>query len=185
MSILNPIRRKHSKPGSATLWLGWIAAILALAFTSRGEAAETKRTLPLQASLIWGTDGLKPADLKCRDVSPQLKARFRKIFRWKNYYEITRKRTVVREGKTSQLDMSKKCRLKIRFADARMLEVILIGEGRLVKKVRHPIAAFLRGELLVLAGDDKNNFQDAWFVVLSHPRKSKPKSSPARADQGR
>ena len=50
------------------------------------------------AMLIWGTDGDKPADKDLKDVDPGLKEKFEKIFKWKNYYEVSRTNIAVKVG---------------------------------------------------------------------------------------
>jgi hypothetical protein len=55
--------------------------------------------------------------------------------------------------------------------DDSTLEIKLFGEGRLTKTVRQSVQALEKGELAVLAGDDKDNYADAWFVVISVPKR--------------
>lgn len=136
------------------------------------RAAE--KALPLQAQLIWGTDGVKPPNSPFKEVEPALRKRLGRVFKWQRYYEIRRRQTQVRPGKTSRLEMSDKCLLKLAVKDPDMLEVRLIGEGRLTKTMRQPVEALRKGELLVLAGETKEDVNSAWFVVLSVPRKALP-----------
>ena len=58
--------------------------------------------------------------------------------------------------------MSSKCDIEVRNEGHGMFEVRFLGEGKSLKKVRQVIPP---GELLVIAGDDKN--ANAWFVVLN------------------
>ena len=39
--------------------------------------------------------------------------------------------------------------------------------GKWTKTIRQSVKALNQGELAVLAGDDKDKYDDAWFVVLS------------------
>ncbi len=134
-------------------------------------------SIKLTSQLIWGTDGRKPDGLKCRDLEPELKRRLGRVFKWKNYYEIRRKHLEVEGHKVQKVKMSEKCVLEIREKPSELLEVKLIGEGRLTKTTRQSIQALRKGELLVLAGDAKDNTADAWFVVLSVTPEKPPKPS--------
>jgi hypothetical protein len=63
--------------------------------------------------------------------------------------------------------MSAKCELELRHLDDATIEIKLYGEGRLARTVRQSIRVLERGELTVLAGDDKDKHDDAWFVVIT------------------
>ena len=136
-------------------------------------SSRSRQPIPLHLQLIWGTDSQKPAGSPYKEVSPDLQKRFRRVFKWKHYYEITSKHTELKPGQRVTVRMSKKCVLRLRRTPNHMLEVVLIGEGRVTKKVRSPLQPLEKGELLVLAGEDTSNFQDAWFVVVSVPSKKK------------
>lgn len=127
--------------------------------------------LRLDSQLIWGTDGEKPPGAKCKELEPALKRRLSRVFKWKNYYEIRRKEVEVSDSGVEKVRMSEKCLLEISLPEADTIEVKLIGEGKLTKTTRQSTRALRGGELLVLAGDAKDNSEDAWFVVLSVPRK--------------
>ena len=139
----------------------------------KSEAASSRRSVSLRLQLIWGTDSQKPAGSPYKEVGPDLQKRFRRVFKWKHYYEITSKHAELKPGQRVTVRMSKKCVLRLRQTSNHMLEVVLIGEGRITKKVRSPLQPLEKGELLVLAGEDTSNFQDAWFVVVSIPQKEK------------
>ena len=44
-----------------------------------------------QVQLIWGTDGEKPKDQPLKDIDPKLQERLKGVFKWKNYYEVSRR----------------------------------------------------------------------------------------------
>lgn len=132
-----------------------------------GRAMELK----LRSQLIWGTNDPKPQDGKCADVDPAIHARLAKVFKWQNYYLIKAQDVTVVPGETPRLRMSEKCELEFRLVDDFTLEIKLYGEGKLTKTVRQSLQALRQGELAVLAGDSKEKFGDAWFVVISQPRK--------------
>jgi hypothetical protein len=39
-------------------------------------------------------------------------------------------------------------------------------ELKLVKTLQHSLEALKRGEFLIIAGDDKEKWNDAWFVII-------------------
>ncbi len=145
--------------------------------TTWGGGGTPTKPLRLQAQLIWGTDGPKPADASCQDLAPDLHKRLSRIFKWKHYYEIRRRQVCVSPRKVRRLEMSDRCLLKFSLPEAEMVEVQLIGEGRLTKTMRQPAKALRNGELLVLAGETKDNINDAWFVVISQAPPPKPPKS--------
>lgn len=144
--------------------LAVISAVAACAGPRNTLAAATG-DVRLVAELIWGTNGPKPDDTELRPIAPDLEKRLRRIFKWRNYFEIERKVVVTRAPKPTQVQMSKECRLEILHLGGHEFEIQLFGKGVLVVKKRQRIVP---GETVVLGGDDKND--DAWFVVLSLAR---------------
>lgn len=169
-----------------SLLLGSVCFVLALAGGSTRTVHAADGDLQLQAQLIWGTDGEKPAGVKCKDVDPALRKRLSRVFKWKHYYEMRRRRVSLPPKRTKRLEMSKHCLLKFTIPEKGVVEVKLIGEGRLTKTMRQPVKALRNGELLVLAGETKENINDAWFVVISVPAPEKPPvpGSTPRPDPG-
>lgn len=147
----------------------WLPAVLALLWIAplSSQAMELK----LRSQLIWGTNDPKPEDGKCAEVDPAIRARLAKVFKWQNYYLIRALDVTVVPGETPRVRMSDKCELEFRLVDDFTLEIKLYGEGKLAKTVRQSLQALRQGELAVLAGDSKEKFGDAWFVVISQPRK--------------
>ncbi len=118
--------------------------------------------LKLQATLIWGTNGTKPKDPGLKDVEPETAKKLRGVFKWKNYYEVGRTNLTVAVGTGKMVTMSPKCEVSVQNLGKSKVAVELYGEGKMLVQKRQPITA---GELLVLAGDDKND--TAWFVILN------------------
>jgi hypothetical protein len=123
-----------------------------------GQAAP----LDFQIQLVWGTNGEKPADRPLKPVNPNLEERLKGVFKWKNYFEVTSKPLSVPENGVQKIQLSKKCDVEVRDLGGSNVEVRLFGEGQLVRKVKQAVTP---GQLMVIAGDDKND--TAWFVVLS------------------
>lgn len=124
--------------------------------------ASEKPAMNLEAILIWGTDGDKPEGKNLADVDDTFTAKFRKIFKWRNYYEVRRTPFTLQKGEPAQtVKLSEKCSVILEYDDKGGVEVELIGEGKSVTKTRQPMPL---NDVLVLAGDDIN--ATAWFVVI-------------------
>jgi hypothetical protein len=117
--------------------------------------------LGLRALLIWGTDGSRPTNQKLRELDPELRGKLRAVFKWKDYFEVDRQAVKVPLASKKRVRMSPKCEIEVENAGDSTIEVKLFGEGKLVVKKRQVLNP---GELLVLAGEDKND--TAWFVVV-------------------
>jgi hypothetical protein len=147
-----------------------VIPVLLLFLASATFATDTNKPAPkaaehkLQATLIWGTDEDKPEnpEHELNEVDGGLQEKFRKIFKWKNYFRVGEQKAFsIRAGETKQLKLSHKCDLKIHQSDHEGVDVELIGEGKplFVKHQSMPLK-----DMLILAGDDKN--ATAWFIVL-------------------
>lgn len=124
-------------------------------------AADKPADQKFAAMVIWGTDSEKPDDKDLKDVDPALKEKFKKIFKWKNYYEVSRTNVVAKAGQSKHFTLSKKCDVKLHLTESEGMEVEMFGEGKSVYKGKHSMPV---KDILILAGDDKN--ATAWFVVL-------------------
>ena len=127
----------------------------------RALAAEGKADLKFEVQLIWGTNDAKPSDKGLKEVETKITEGLKGIFKWKNYFEVTRKRMDVGGGATQRLKMSDKCEVEVQSLGGSNVEIRLIGEGKCVNKVKQTISP---GKLITIAGGDKND--TAWFVVL-------------------
>lgn len=123
--------------------------------------------LQLRAQLIWGTDAERPKDSSYKELEPKLKKKLARVFKWKNYFEINEQKVALAPKGTKNLRMSAKCELELRYVDDATLEIRLFGEGKWTKTIRQSVKALAQGELSVLAGDDKDKYDDAWFVVIT------------------
>lgn len=118
--------------------------------------------LHLEAQLVWGTNNEKPNDPKLKELDSQMTRKLRGVFKWKNYFEVNRQSLTVAPSATKKVKMSDQCQIEVQYLGNSSVEVKLYGKGKHVVTKRQLIKP---GELLVLAGDDKND--TAWFVVLS------------------
>jgi len=153
---------------SLTLGMPRLLALMVAVWYGATAFAQAEE-LRLRAQLIWGTDEAKPGDAKCKEVDPAVLKKLCRVFKWKNYFEISQQQVGLSGRESKRLKMSSKCEIEVRFVDDATLEIKLFGEGKLTKTVRQSVKALAQGELAVLAGDDKDKYNDAWFVVLTSP----------------
>ena len=149
-------------------WLRAVLVLLAATLTLAPgglRAAEATSTVKLQAQLIWGTNEEKPADPKLVRLDEKLEKKLQHIFSWKHYWEINHQLLAVSGGVPQRVSMSKQCDIEVACVGESEIELKLFGKGKMVVKKRQKI---VRGESIVLAGDDKD--QTAWFVVVTPPK---------------
>jgi len=142
--------------------LAGVVLFCASSFLARCGSAD----LNLLAQLVWGTNNEKPGDPKLKEVDPGVAEKLRKVFKWKNYFEVKRQSFTVAVGSPKKVKMSDDCEIEVQNLGNSSIEVKLYGKGKLAVRKTQKISS---SELLVLAGDDKDD--TAWFVVLSRPPK--------------
>jgi hypothetical protein len=156
---------RHPSPIATTppgFWPWLLTLLLATASTFAGDLA-------LRTQLVWGTDGERPVDVTVKELDSQLKKKLGSIFKWKNYFEVNQQKITLGPKESKKLKLSNKCEIELRFLDDNTLEIKLFGEGKLTKTVRQSVKSLVLGDIAVLAGDDKDKYNDAWFVILSVP----------------
>jgi len=142
--------------------LAGVVLFIASSFLVQSGSAD----LNLQAQLVWGTNKEKPDDPKLKEVDAIVAEKLRKVFKWRNYFEVKRQNVTVTPGTPKKVKMSDECEIEVQNLGNSSIEVKLFGKGKLAVRKTQKISP---SELLVLAGDDKDD--TAWFVVLSQPAK--------------
>ena len=142
------------------LSLLWATMGFGLAETRAGD-------LKLRTRLIWGTDEEKPEDKKLKEVESKLADKLHRFYKWKNYFEVRSTNVILVANAPQKVAMSRKCELELKRVDEATVELKLVGEGKHVKTVRQPVKLLLQGEYFIFGGDDKEKYNDAWFVVIS------------------
>lgn len=139
-------------------------SLVALLFFACGQPTVNAqgKDLKLVAQLIWGTDGEKPAEAKIKEVDRETRDKLKGVFRWKNYFEVSRQEFRVATDARRRVQMSKNCAIEVEYHGRSVIEVKLYGEDKLLLTKRQILRP---GEFLVLAGDDKDD--TAWFVILT------------------
>ena len=143
------------------LGMGWLLIGMSLNLS----AAATDE-LALKVQLVWATDEAKPNDAKLKELDHRLRDKLRRVFKWKNYLEVNQQRCSLPLNVVKRLRMSAKYEIEVKYLKDQV-EVKSYGEGKFLKKVLQPTAPLMVGEFLILAGDDKEKYEDAWFVVIS------------------
>lgn len=140
--------------------LGWNNACIS---AKAEEAADpTTDGFPLKLQLIWGTDTTLKTN-KFKAVSPETKKKFEEFLKWENYYEISCKRINLTDDAERSIQMSDKCKIKIRKIEEKTIEVKLYGEGKLIIKKRTKITA---KKPQSIAGRNEAN-SDFWGIMIS------------------
>ncbi len=138
------------------------------------RAADATAEKKFLTRLVWCTDKTKPAGQEMKPVEPKLGDKLKRVLKWKNYFEITRKEVSLPKHNGKRIRVSKRCEFIIKQVGDDLIEVLLFGDGQLAEKTVHPISTLLKkGEHLVIGGDDKDNYGDAWLLVIAAPPKKK------------
>ena len=132
--------------------------LLVILVPGQTQAAELK----LEVKLIWGTDDVTSPDPSHKVVDEATAAKLRKVFKWRNYFQVNSKTAIIPSRSTRQIELSKKCTLEITELQGPSVEVTLIGEGNRLNKTTHHLA---KGEWFTIGGEDKNGC--AWLVIVT------------------
>jgi hypothetical protein len=155
----------------------WLLVAVGLVVVARPALAEDMK---IEATLVWATNEEKSPDPKLKPVDAKLTEELRKIFAWKNYFEVSRTNGVVPNRGSKAFRVSNKCVVEITELEGPKVEVKLIGEGKPVNKTTK---ALKRGDYFTLGGDSKNG--SAWFVIISQlDEKATSAVAPQQAKDG-
>jgi hypothetical protein len=136
----------------------------------RLQATETKAgDLKLRIELAWGTDGTPPEGKSLKELDAKGREKLRH-FRWKNYW-VVKSTSVALDARIAQSVPLDRCQVDLKTTPNGQLEVRLNSvtdakQLKLIKTLQHSPEALKRGEFLIIAGDDKDNWNDAWFVII-------------------
>jgi|SRR5688572_29734206 len=132
--------------------------IMSLLASSTALAEELK----IEARLIWGTNDDKSPDPNHKLVDSKTAQELRKVFVWKNYFEVSRKTGTVPNRGTNSFTVSQHCTVEIAELEGPKVGVLLIGKGKPQNRTIKPLSP---KEQVVLGGDVKDG--SAWFVIIS------------------
>ena len=140
----------------------FVLVLALVASALRTDAAQAKDDLKLRVQLIWGTNSEKPPGKGLKEVEAEIAKSLRNIFKWRNYFEVTRKSVeVAAKTSTPRVRLSEECEVEIENLGNSTIEVRLYGEGKYLTTARQSVAG---GRTLSIAGNARN--ETAWFVVL-------------------
>ncbi len=140
----------------------WIGGLLVAAVFTVGTFQAQAADLIVEARLIWGTNDEKSPNPKHKPVDDELAGKLRKIFKWKNYFQETRKKVTVPNRESKRFSISPECEIEIKELEGPKIELQLIGKGKVVNRTTK---GFTKGELITLGGDSGNG--SAWFVTIT------------------
>jgi hypothetical protein len=139
-------------------WRAALTCLLCFSFVAPLAASELK----IEARLMWGTNDEKVADPRVKPVDKATAEKFRKIFQWKNYFEVNRETVIVPSRQNKKITLSPKCSIEIKELEGPKVEVMLIGENKAVNKTTYPLS---KGESFTIAGECKNG--SAWLILIT------------------
>lgn len=157
MSVLRPCFRFWF----ALLAGGWL-------MTAAAWADELK----IKTQLVWGTDAAKPEGEKFSELDPKIREKFLRQLRWKNYFVVKEMESAVSAREARTLKLSKKCQIEVKEVAGGNLEVRVFtvgadGQPKAVDTRLQSIEKLRKGHVLVYGGDSKDNWDDAWLVVVT------------------
>jgi hypothetical protein len=132
-----------------------------LSFCLFASAQAKAEDLYLVSKLIWGTNNEKVSDPALKPVDAATAKKFRNVFQWKNYYEVSRTNVFIASRTSQQIKMSKQCTIEVTELAGPSVEVKLIGEGKPLHKIVKPLS---KGEYFTIAGGAKDD--SAWFIAI-------------------
>jgi hypothetical protein len=138
--------------------LGFLAALLLVPQAIAGASAGD---MQFQVHLVWATDDPKPPEGKdYKPLEPEIRKQI-KALKWKNYFEVRHVDFSVEPATTKKVSISDKCSIEVKDLGNSNLEVVLIGKGKEVARVKQVLR---KGEILVPAGDAPN--ETAWLAIV-------------------
>jgi len=128
-------------------------------FIVSGVASGKADSIEISARLVVGTSEEKKGAKK---VSDPIRKRLSKVFKWKNYYELSVKKLSIPDGKTKTNKLSKKAYIKVSNRKNGKVSVSLFSKAKILIQKSQTLRV---GSYMVLAGDSKGD--SAWFIVIS------------------
>ena len=141
-------------------FLGKFSVFVAiLLFADSGIASDKADSINIKACLVVGASKEKKGAKK---VSEPIRKRLSKVFKWRNYYQLSVKQLSIPDDKTKTTKLSKKASIKVSNRKNGKVSVSLFsGSKMLIQKSQ----TLRTGSYMVLAGDSKGD--SAWFIVIS------------------
>jgi hypothetical protein len=135
--------------------LPWLI-LLALPVLAAGA---DKGGVTFYLQLIRGSDDDKPPAPEARLAGPEISRRLQ-MFKWKNYWEITRRTAVLPAGGKTRQRMSAEREVEIALSAAHEVTVGLYTHGELIRRRKQSLDT-----PFYIAGGDKDA-TESWFIVV-------------------
>jgi len=167
MSPTPALRHRHGR---------FILVALTLFLTVLSASAGERK---IEARLIWGTNEDKSPNPAHKPLEGEIARKLRELpFKWKNYFEVTRKNFTINDKEYAKVLMSDKCYIEVKDKGDNKVTVKLYGEGKMMQRVDKPLP---KDETLAIGGDDKN--KSAWIITVRavNPPTKKPDAKPTNA----
>lgn len=150
--------------------VGWWWSVMAGLWMACGAARGAD--LKIKAQLVWGTDAAAPEGEKFSPLDPKIRDKFLRQLRWKNYFVVKEMDSPVSTRESHQLKLSKKCQIEVREVadgnlEVRVFTVAADGQAKPVDVRLQSLDKLRKGHVLVYGGDSKDNWDDAWLVVVT------------------
>ena len=139
------------------------ACLIALAFPLVASAADTT-AVTFYVQLIRGTDDSKPPSADAKPAGAQVTRRLQ-MFKWKNYWEISRKTVAVNPGGKTRQPLAPQREVEIAVGATNDMTISIYADGKLARKRKQPVTT-----PFYISGGDKEGNQ-SWFIVV---RRDKP-----------
>jgi hypothetical protein len=140
-----------------TRWV--IALVLLLGLAGCGSHASDQR-VSFYLQLVRGNDRDEPPTSDAKPVGPVLADRLQSVFKWKNYWELSRDAAVVKCGEKVCRSLSPERKVEIELLSADTMKVRVYVKGHLSRCRTQPVQ-----NAFYIAGGDKDS-DESWFVVV-------------------
>jgi hypothetical protein len=134
----------------------WAAATVAAAATTN---------LTFHVQLIRGTESDSPPSKDSKGIGPKLAANFRRVFTWKQFWEVDYQEVHLAPGKKTKLRLSPEREVEIDLNKPGQRIVTAFSKGKLVTRAIDPLDA-----PMTLIGSERDA-HSVWFIAV---RRDKP-----------
>jgi hypothetical protein len=141
-------------------------AILAWGAPPAG-AAQPPRKVCYTVQLVRATDVGSVPSAGARALTVKEAKPLRPLFKWKHYWEVSRRDLVVEEGKIGTIQLNPQRAVKIDLSQAGKRVVTAMEGGRQVSTVIRP-----SGEAVTIMGGSRDT-QSSWFVLVTRAEENK------------
>jgi hypothetical protein len=153
-------------------WSRPLAGLLALLLVPWLLATAPTGEFRARVQLVWGTDDTKPKGESLTPLDEKTREKFLRHLRWKNYFVVKSAAAAVSAKEPTRLSLSKQCSVDLRDLGDGHVEIHIHSLGdkqdpKLVDTKKLSVTELRKGHTYVFGGDSKDNWDDAWFVVVT------------------